>query len=241
MASAPQFDCLVVDEGQDFEPEWSDIVQMFLSDDASQLWLEDPLQNLRSTNSIVLPGFVTYAETSNFRTPTRIAEFIKPVLEVEFKQRNCLPGLGVGLYEYEAQSELAPLLATRVKELEKVGFELEDIAIVSCRGMATTALANIQYIGKHQLRKFTGKYNHENEQIYTNGRLSFDTIYRFKGQQAATVILVDLDGSLTVNDRNRQVLYCAMTRGPRFGWNWLWRGPVPGATSSQSNLEEIAA
>jgi hypothetical protein len=47
LSEARKFDCLVVDEGQDFKPEWYEIVQLFLKEDATQLWLEDPLQKLR--------------------------------------------------------------------------------------------------------------------------------------------------------------------------------------------------
>ena len=63
LAGAPKYDCLIVDEGQDFKTDWYDILQMFLTDDATQLWLEDPLQNLRRSDPIELPGFVTYHDT----------------------------------------------------------------------------------------------------------------------------------------------------------------------------------
>lgn len=79
-SDTPRYDCLIVDEGQDFLAEWYEIIQLFLTEDAVQLWLEDPLQNLRDTDAVPLPGFVTYNETSNFRTPTLIAGFIKKSL-----------------------------------------------------------------------------------------------------------------------------------------------------------------
>jgi len=116
------------------------------------------------------------------------------------------------MYEYDQPKELPGILQRRIKELAKVGFNPEDIAIVSCRGMQSTALADVVQIGKHKVRKFTGKYDADNEQIYTDGDLNFDTIFRFKGQQAPAVILVDLDESLERNDRATRVLYCAMTR-----------------------------
>ena len=196
LAGAPRFDCLVVDEGQDFKPDWYDILQMFLKEDATQLWLEDPLQKLRDTEPVELPGFVTYKETANFRTPLSIAGFIKGTLESEFEQRNLLPGLGVVMYDYEEFSEIEGILERRVRELSKVGFKPEDIAIVSCRGMQSTALAEMVKIGKHKIRKFTGNYDARSNQIYTDGDLTFDSIFRFKGQQAPAVILVDLDETI---------------------------------------------
>ena len=212
LAGLPQFNCLVVDEGQDFKADWYDILQMFLTEDATQLWLEDPLQNLRSTDPIDLPGFVTYRETANFRTPLSIAGFIKGTLDAEFEQRNLLPGLGVGVYDYEDSSELPALLERRIGEITKPGFSPEDIAIISCRGIKSTALAEIAQIGTHRLRKFTGEYNSRNEQVYTDGDITFETIFRYKGQQAPCVILVDLDESVERNDWSLGILYCAMTR-----------------------------
>jgi hypothetical protein len=212
LAGAPKFDCLVVDEGQDFKSEWYDIVQLFISNDATQLWLEDPMQNLRGNEPVALPGFVTYRESANFRTPISIAGFIKGALESQFEQRNLLPGLGVGVYDYEADAALTDLLDRRLRELKKVGFKPEDIAIVSCRGTQSTALAGITQVGKHKLRKFTGKYNARNEQIYTDGDVYFETIYRYKGQQAPAVILVDLDNTIKKDDWAAGILYCAMTR-----------------------------
>ena len=212
MAGAPQWNCLVVDEGQDFKADWYDIVQMYLSEDATQLWLEDPLQNLRGLEPIELPGFVTYRETANFRTPVSIAGFIKGALESEFEQRNLLPGLGVGVYDYDDNAELPGLLEHRINSLAKAGFGPADVAIVSCHGMQSTALSDAVAIGQHKLRKFTGRYDAQNRQIYTDGELTFDTIFRFKGQQAPCVILVDLDASIEQNDWSTGVLYCAMTR-----------------------------
>jgi len=212
LSAAPRFDCLVVDEGQDFKPEWYEILQLFLEEDATQLWLEDPLQNLRGTDPVPLPNFVTYRETANFRTPLTIAGFIKGTLESEFEQRNLLPGLGVGVYDYDKPTELPGILERRITAIAKEGFKLDDIAIVSCRGMQSTAMADVAKIGKHKVRKFTGNYDANAEQIYTDGELNFDTIFRYKGQQAPVVILVDLDETLERNDWATGVLYCAMTR-----------------------------
>ena len=212
-ADEPKFDSLIVDEGQDFHSEWHEIISLFLTDDATQLWLEDPLQDLRGTDTVSLPGFVTYNETSNFRTPETIAGFIKKSLGQEFRQRNTLPGLGVELYEYSGKNQLEGKLAHRINELVKAGFKLNDIAIISCRGMDSATLRETDRLGSHFIRRFTGNYDeHNKNQIYTKGELIFDTIFRYKGQQAPVIILTDLDESLALNERSRKILYCAMTR-----------------------------
>ena len=207
-----KYDCLIVDEGQDFDAGWYEVIQLFLTEDAVQLWLEDPLQNLRDTDAVPLPGFVTYNETSNFRTPTNIARFIKQSLGQEFRQRNMLPGLGVQLFEYNKKPQLQGKLAHRINELVKAGFKLDDIAIISCCRMEAAALHETDQVGSHSIRRFTNEYDEQKNQIYTEGELIFDTIFRYKGQQAPVIILTDLDESLEVNERARKILYCAMTR-----------------------------
>ena len=42
-----KFDALIVDEGQDFEPQWSEILRLFLKPDSDLLWLEDLDQSIR--------------------------------------------------------------------------------------------------------------------------------------------------------------------------------------------------
>ena len=212
LTGVPKYDCLIVDEGQDFQVEWHEIIQLFLTEDAVQLWLEDPLQNLRDTDAVPLPGFVTYNETSNFRTPTSIAAFIRKSLGQDFRQRNTLPGLGVQLFEYSKKGQLEGKLAHRINEQVKAGFKLDDISIISCRGMESTGLRDTDRLGSHSIRRFTGEYDENKNQIYRDGDILFDTIFRYKGQQAPVIILTDLDESLALNERSHKILYCAMTR-----------------------------
>ena len=49
-------------------------------------------------------------------------------------------------------------------------------------------------------------------QVLTEGKLRFDSIYRFKGQQAPAVILIDVDPDPERLDQQTRLLYCGMTR-----------------------------
>jgi superfamily I DNA and RNA helicase len=54
--------------------------------------------------------------------------------------------------------------------------------------------------------------------VLSEGRITFDSVYRFKGQEAAAVVLVDTDAMAGAHpephriDRARRVLYVGMTR-----------------------------
>ena len=95
-----KYDTLIVDEGQDFEQEWFEIIQLFLREGANILWLEDGDQNLQDKPPVSLDGFVRYSSKINYRSPESIARFIKATLPIPFEQGNDLPGLGVAVHGY---------------------------------------------------------------------------------------------------------------------------------------------
>jgi superfamily I DNA and RNA helicase len=49
-------------------------------------------------------------------------------------------------------------------------------------------------------------------QVSTAGRLLFDSVHRFKGQQAAAVVLVDVDPDPASLELEQRRLFCGMTR-----------------------------
>ena len=91
-------------------------------------------------------------------------------------------------------------------------FKPTDIAIISCRGLNSTVFKDRDRVGNHTLARFTGEYDMIGDQILTDGRLTFDSVYRFKGQEAPAVILVDVDPNPDDIERAQRVLYCGMTR-----------------------------
>ena len=209
------FDTLVVDEAQDFEDAWFQALRLFLPDDADVLWLEDPNQNVRGADPLGLQaqGFVGYRSLLNYRSPTSIAEVIQQALpEFEFVAANDLPGLGVGITSYRDRSEQPRLAGRLVGRLLQQRFRLQDIAILSCRGVASTALKDVERVGNRTLKRFTNDYDLLGNQVYSRGQVLFETVRRFKGQQAPAVILVDVDPKAERLMQELQVLFCGMTR-----------------------------
>lgn len=206
------FDTLVVDEGQDFEQEWLEILNLFMRKDADLLWLEDPLQNLQGKPPVLIDGVVGYRCKTNYRTPESIARFIRETLPFEFELGNDLPGLGVGVHEYAKAGEQPRLVARIIHDLVKLGFAYEDIAIVSCLGGRRSVFNEIDQIAGIPVRRFTGEYDENGAQMLTDGKLTFDSIYRYKGQESPAVILVDIDPDSERHDSYERLLYCGMTR-----------------------------
>jgi hypothetical protein len=207
-----QFDSLIVDEGQDFEEEWFEILKLFLKEDGGILWLQDPLQNVYEKTRFNLDGFVHYRCNKNYRTPSSLADYIRDTLGVEFETENELDGLGVGKHEVEEPETQIDVVHKILKKLMSQGFSSEDIAIISCKGAQKSMFSGFDKIGKYALKKYTGEYDMHGNQQYTGGEISFDSIYRFKGNQSPAVILVDVDSLEPKTDQEKALLFCGMTR-----------------------------
>ena len=206
------FDTLVVDEGQDFEQEWYDILKFFLTPNAEILWLEDADQNIYGKEPVSLPGFTGYRADTNFRSPESIATLFRDVLPFRFEVGNDLPGLGVSVHAYDDPEDQLRIVSRLVRDLNRRGFAYHDIVVLTCRGVGNSVFSEQEKVGNVRLRRFTGDYDLFGNQLSTDGQLAFDSVYRFKGQEAPAVILVDVDPNPERLDSALRLLYCGMTR-----------------------------
>src|SRR5262249_24574670 len=154
-----KFDTLIVDEGQDFEAMWLEILRLFLEPRHDVLWLEDPDQNVRERAAVTLPEFVGYRTRTNYRWPESIARFIRRALSVQFESGNDLPGLGVGVTPYEDAAEQPAAVARIIALLLRQGFSYADIVILTTRhvtapGVERSIFSGRDRVGNYRLRQF---------------------------------------------------------------------------------------
>lgn len=206
------FDTIIVDEGQDFEVEWFDILGLFHKPGGDFIWLEDQSQNVFMRTPVPLEGFVTFNAKRNYRTPESIARYIKKVLPYEFESTNDMPGLGVEIHRYKEMEEQSAMLNSVVVNLLKQGFSYSDIAVLSFRGTGNSTFSGVKKVGSHTLKNFSGEYDMFGNQIFSEGKLLFESIGRFKGQQAPAVVLTDIDPKDSDLERAQRLLFCGMTR-----------------------------
>ena len=206
-----RFDVLILDEGQDFEADWLEILQLFLTEEGRILWLEDPDQDLRNQGPLVMPGFVRLRLRQNYRSPFGIARFMHDHLPFDFEPANPLPGLGVGVHGFHRPEDQVQRLAEIVGQQLALGFAPGEIVILSLRGLNQSPLWHQERVGRHAVRRFTGTYQPDGSQVWSAGDLTFESLYRFKGQEAPAVILVDVDDQ-TRAERLGRLLFCGMGR-----------------------------
>ncbi len=206
------FETLIVDEGQDFDSSWFDILKLFLKPKSDIVWLEDQDQNLYGRGPVPLDGLIGYRSKTNYRSPESIARFIAKTLPFNFENANDLPGRGVGVEGYDNKEDQPKIVANIVNRLIKDGFDHSQIVVLTCRGIGHSIFSDLDRVGNLKLCRFTGEYDMFGNQILTDGKLYFESIYRYKGQQNPAVILVDVDPDPDKLDRYQRLLYCGMTR-----------------------------
>jgi len=206
------YDSLIVDEGQDLTADEYEFIRLFLKPDASILWLADTDQEVGQARGRPFKGsdFVRVTLRRNYRSPASIARFVTRVFPDRFQPSNDIEGLSVGRHGYTKPSEQEALVARIVDKWLKRGFRLSDMAVVSLRGVQSTAFRDVEVISSYPVKRFTGRYV-DDQQEYTNGDLLFETVRRFKGQQAPLVILVDVDPD-PAKSWDLNAVYIGMTR-----------------------------
>lgn len=208
-----QVDCLIVDEGQDFEEGWRNDVLRAVHAEGQAWWLEDPLQNLYGRDVATLPGWATLRTDVNYRSPRTVVAELNRLLAPDhrFEGAGPIAGNAVQWLSYADAAGMVAQTKAAITHALRSGFRREDIAIVTFSGRQRSHLLAHPTLGPHRLRAFTGRYDLFGNPEFAEGELLIDTVYRFKGQSSPCVILAEVDFG-EFDDAARRKLFVGMTR-----------------------------
>jgi hypothetical protein len=211
-----QYDVLIVDEGQDFSSAWRDVVLRMLKPGGRAIWLEDPTQNLYGRESVALPGWVTLHSHTNYRSPRQIVELLAAIGEARQPVEAASPFAGADIdYLVYPQGDVDAILAQTKHAITLCladGYKRQDIAIASFRGREKSVILKLDTLGDaHTLKSFTGEYDLFGDQVFRDGGLLAESVYRFKGQSAPAVIFTEIDFD-EIDELVFRKLFVGMTR-----------------------------
>ena len=191
---AERFDTIIVDEGQDFRQEWGVPIDRLLRPEGRWWWLEDPMQNLYLRKSVELPGWVEVRAMSNYRSPRDVVHFMGRLsgASMNIEALSQFDASDVGLLTY-AGTSATQATKEALAEAIKAGFRPDDIALLTFHGREKSLFSVLDRLGRHALRSFTGTYDADGAPVYRSGDVTFESVYRFKGQSAPCVILTEVD------------------------------------------------
>jgi hypothetical protein len=212
-----QFDVLIVDEGQDFQQPWVGALARLLRPGAAWWWLEDPLQNLYMRAPVELAGWTTLKETTNYRSPRDILDYVRDVvgqsvpMAAGLASGSPFDGSDISLSTYDDAPGCIDATKRAITQALSLGFRKQDIVVLSFRGREGSVLSTLDQLGPHKLRRFTRKYDLFGNPEYREGDVLLESIYRFKGQSAPCVILSEVDFD-TFDERAARKLFVGATR-----------------------------
>jgi hypothetical protein len=208
-----KYDVLIVDEGQDFEPEWLQSLLYQLKDDGRLYLLEDDNQRLYDRSPFDLPEAVVVDCAENYRSPRAICDVINAFGLATPTVRSCNPYQGQipGFHVYATPEQLVAQTVHAVGLLLAQGFRVENIVVLTGHGLSRSALLGMEMIGPYSTRRFTGAYDRAGNPVWTAGELLVESVYRYKGQSAPAIVLAEMD-FVELGAAERRKLFVGMTR-----------------------------
>lgn len=209
----PQYEELIVDEGQDFTPTWRDALLRLIPSHGRAWWLEDPMQNLYERAEVDLPGWVRVTSERNYRSPADIVALLNRCLQphTPLDAGSPLADSEVEVSTWDDSAQLMERTRRAITRAIGLGFRREHIAIVTFRGRENSCFTPLARLGQHALRAFTGRYDLVGSPEYTPGDFLIDSVHRFKGQAAPCVIFTEIDFE-TLDPRTQRKLFVGATR-----------------------------
>jgi hypothetical protein len=191
-----QLDVLVIDEGQDFFPEWGLALLEMVKPNGRMIWLEDTSQRIYSRPSVEPEGWVKISSPINYRSPQHVLNLINSLdlTDDYLESGNAYAGLTPGQFIYESDDEVNAT-EQAIQDLIDQGFAPESIAVLSFRGAKRSKILSdaITEINGFSIKKQIAFDEIANTATWSNGRLLVDTLFRFKGQCADAVVLTEID------------------------------------------------
>lgn len=197
-----RFAAVVVDEGQDFRPEWWPLVEGFLetpfSDSLTVFF--DPRQNLFGRSLALPKDLPVFRLSVSVRNTRAIVDWITRRTGIELAADPLCPQGEEPVHRpWKSPREQRDLLRGDLNELLAAGIEKEQILVVACRGR--------EHSGLHEPPQGVPCGWSSPPDTWRPGRVNIDTAVRAKGLEADVVILTDVEKG-TSPDR----IYAGATR-----------------------------
>jgi superfamily I DNA and RNA helicase len=192
----PQFDCILIDEAQDFSEEKLETLRCLLKQDGILYYFWDSNQKIIRNDVNVPDNIFKFQLNTNLRNTVKIFELIQQHYHEDLHLRHKGPeGRDVKVcapYKADNSQDLFSKLRSELNLLlNQQGLSPKDITILSFKAMMKSVLAD-----------FT--YNNVNIDCFkdeaTPNSIRIDTVRRFKGMESPVVIVTEMDNEKSMDD-----------------------------------------
>jgi len=175
--------------------------------------MEDEAQRLYDREAFDIPDAVTIICNDNHRSPRSVCQVINALslASTPIISKSPYQGEQPEFRSYNSDAALIKQTELAVNALLEQGFAIKDIVILTGRGHSKSKLLNAERLGRFTTRRFTGSFTRDGNPVWSDGELTVESIYRFKGQSAPAIILSEVDFT-ELTDKERRKLFVGMTR-----------------------------
>lgn len=209
------YDLVIIDEGQDFAPDWVSTVDAMGRGEHRLYLLQDDDQRLYRREPFGLEGATIVRTRENFRSPQVVVEMINllELTPLPIEARSPAAGEAPNVEPYPEGNDRALVKATEtaIERCIAAGYRPDQIAVVSWQGLRSSALHDTRELAGLQIKTFTGKYDTAGNALYTDGQLELETVFRFKGRSMEAIVFTEIDFDLLDAETSRR-LYVGLTR-----------------------------
>jgi superfamily I DNA/RNA helicase len=183
------WDAIVVDEAQDFFHEWWTILQTGLRDQGKLAVFYDARQSIFDHGSPVpTDGMAHFPLNTNFRNTKEICDVVADLGDIDLRpHRDCPRGEPPTVYQQPGPSKTRRKVGELLQDLlTRERLTPEDIAILSPHSPRNSSLDAATELQGHPIV-------HDPDPWFAGEGVLHTSISAFKGMEADTVILVDID------------------------------------------------
>lgn len=204
-----QYDAVVVDEAQDFYPDWWEpLEQLNEAKENGFLYVfYDPAQNLYNDGKVFVPAMgEPFRLPTNCRNTKAISGTCSKILKREIATHPLAPEGVSTEFITEKKHKIPPAIDSMVKQWIAVDkISCSQVVILSPNRFKNSCLNGLNKIGEQKLTFDTSEWRH-------GEGILFSTIRSFKGLEADIVILVDVVEPGSVEHFGNSDLYVACSR-----------------------------
>ena len=188
-----QWDNVVIDEGQDFEQEWLEVINDYTKN--SLYIFYDPNQDLYKDQipEGILQAKNRYRLTTNCRNTKQIAEYCSNLVSIEYDSYlNEINGTEPDTIDVEDEEDMIQKINAKINECTNKGISYKDIVILSMKGLNTSKVIERQMDLIKNVRTTTAR--------------------KFKGLESPFVFICEIDRSRMGDESYKKLLYVASSR-----------------------------
>ena len=205
-----RYDAIVVDEGQDFHPDWWDPIQAIESDEVNGFLyvFYDPAQNLYNESGVSIPSLgEPYRLPTNCRNTQAIAQTCAEIIGRPIETKPGAPlGVRTKVVEVENSDEVIRHLNDRIEEwIGRQAVHPSQMVVLSPFRRSKSSLSERSHLSGISIIEDLDSWKEDRGILYS-------TIRSFKGLEADIVVMIDVVEPGTISTFSRSDLYVGCSR-----------------------------